>query len=147
MLHLTGPQGEYKVKTDSMGRYMVQELVPGSYTVKVEAKGFKTYVSQRNLVVAGETSSLDVHLQVGAVSDTVTVEAGAVQIDTESTALTTPLDRPALSVASAAPATFRASSPWRLEWSAVAERTPRTMAPTRRSVAHQALRTCTSWMA
>ncbi|SPE17712.1 Outer membrane receptor protein [Candidatus Sulfotelmatomonas gaucii] len=88
---LTGPQGEYKVKTDSMGRYMVQELVPGSYTVKVEAKGFKTYVSQRNLVVAGETSSLDVHLQVGAVSDTITVEAGAVQIDTESTALTTPL--------------------------------------------------------
>jgi len=88
---ITGPQGEYKVKTDSMGHYVVGDLVPGSYTVKVEAKGFKTYVSQRNLVVANATSSLDVHLQVGAVTDTVTVEAGAVQIDTESTALTTPL--------------------------------------------------------
>ncbi len=88
---ITGPQGEYKVKTDSMGRYLVQDLVPGNYTVKVEVNGFKTYVSQKNLISANASSSLDVHLQVGAVSDTVTVEAGAVQIDTESTALTTPL--------------------------------------------------------
>ncbi len=88
---ITGPQGEYKSKTDSMGRYVAQDLVPGSYTVKVEVPGFKTYVSQRNQVVAGATSSLDVHLEMGAVSDTVTVEAGAVQIDTESTALSTPL--------------------------------------------------------
>ena len=77
---LTGPQGQYKVKTDSMGRYRVQDLVPGSYSVKVEAKGFKTFVSQRDLVSADATSSLDVHLQVGAVTDTITVEAGAVQI-------------------------------------------------------------------
>jgi len=88
---VTGPQGQYKVKTDSNGRYLVQDLVPGSYTVKIEATGFKTYISQKNLIVAGATSSLDIHLEVGAVSDTVTVEAGAVQIDTESTALTTPL--------------------------------------------------------
>ncbi|MEI9970441.1 MAG: carboxypeptidase regulatory-like domain-containing protein [Terracidiphilus sp.] len=88
---VTGPQGEYKVKTDTMGRYLVQDLVPGSYTVKVEGSGFKTFISQKNLIVAGTTSSLDAHLQVGAVSDTVTVEAGAVQIDTQSTALTTQL--------------------------------------------------------
>ena len=90
-LTITGPQGTYAVKSDSTGRYLVQDLVPGSYNVKVEAKGFKTYVSQRNLLVAGATSTLDVHLQVGEVTETVQVEAGAVQIDTESTALTTPL--------------------------------------------------------
>src|ERR1035437_180313 len=90
-VHVTGPQGNYDVKTDGMGRFLVGSLVPGDYTVKVEAPGFKSFISEKNLVTAGSTSSLDVHLQVGAVTDTVSVDAGAVQIDTQSTALSTPL--------------------------------------------------------
>jgi hypothetical protein len=90
-IHVTGPQGNYDVKTDGAGRFLVGSLVPGDYTVRVEAPGFKAFVSDKNLVTAGSTSSLDVHLQVGAVSDTVEVDAGAVQIDTQSTALSTPL--------------------------------------------------------
>jgi hypothetical protein len=90
-VHVMGPQGNYDVKTDGMGRFLVGSLVPGDYNVKVEAAGFKTFISDKNLVTAGSTSSLDVHLQVGAVSDTVEVDAGAVQIDTQSTALSTPL--------------------------------------------------------
>ena len=88
---IAGPQNSYTVKTDGMGRFLVGSLVPGDYTVKVEAPGFKSFVSEKNLVTAGSTSSLDVHLQVGAVTDTVQVEAGAVQIDTASTSLSTPL--------------------------------------------------------
>src|ERR1035441_4387088 len=88
---VTGPQGTSELKTDSGGRYVASGLVSGSYTVKVEAPGFKTFLSEKNLIVAGSTSNLDVHLTVGAVTDTVQVDAGAVQIDTESTALTTPL--------------------------------------------------------
>jgi outer membrane receptor for ferrienterochelin and colicin len=90
-VNVTGPQGSYAAKTDGMGRFLIQALVPGSYDVKVEAAGFKAYVSEGNLVTAGSTSSLDVHMQVGAVTDTVQVQAGAVQIDTQSTALVTPL--------------------------------------------------------
>jgi len=88
---VTGPQGTYKVKTDAAGRYLAGGLVPGNYSVKVEAAGFKTFISTKNLIVSGSTSNLDIHLTVGAVTDTVQVEAGAVQIDTENTALTTPL--------------------------------------------------------
>ncbi len=88
---ITGPQDTYSVRTDAQGRFQVGNLVPGNYTIKVDAAGFKTYVTARNMVVAGSTSTLDVHLEVGAVTDTVEVEGGAVQIDTENTALTTPL--------------------------------------------------------
>jgi len=88
---VTGPQGTYAFKTDVGGRFLANGLVPGNYTVKVEAPGFKTFVSSKNVVTSGTTSNLDVHLTVGAVTDTVQVEAGAVQIDTENTALTTPL--------------------------------------------------------
>ena len=90
-VHVEGPQGTYQAKTDSFGHFQAVSLVPGSYTVKVEAPGFKAYVSEKNIVTAGATSTIDVHLQVGAVTDTVQVEAGAVQIDTASTALSTPL--------------------------------------------------------
>ena len=88
---VTGPQGSYTTKTNGLGQFVVSSLVPGAYTVKVEAAGFKAYVSQNDQVVAGGTVTIDVHLQLGAVTDTVSVEAGAVQIDTENTALTTPL--------------------------------------------------------
>jgi hypothetical protein len=90
-VHITGPQGNYTEKTDGAGRFLVGNLVPGEYTVKAGAPGFKSYVSEKNLVTAGTTSSIDIHLEIGAVTDTVQVEAGAVQIDSESTALSTPL--------------------------------------------------------
>jgi outer membrane receptor for ferrienterochelin and colicin len=90
-VNIAGPQDTYAVKTDAQGHFQVGNLVPGNYTVKVDAVGFKTYISDKNVVVAGATSTMDVHLAVGAVTDTVQVEGGAVQIDTENTALTTPL--------------------------------------------------------
>lgn len=90
-VHVIGPQGSYTAKTDGAGRFLVGNLVPGDYTVKAGAPGFKSYVSEKNLVTAETTSSIDIHLEIGAVTDTVQVDAGAVQIDSESTALSTPL--------------------------------------------------------
>jgi hypothetical protein len=90
-VQISGPQGQYTVKTDSAGRYEVNGLIPGSYKVVVEVSGFKKFVSDHNTVVVDHTATLDLHLQVGAVSDTVQVDAGAVQIDTESTSLNAPI--------------------------------------------------------
>ncbi len=88
---IIGPQGEYQAKTDAAGRYEVDGLVPGLYKVTVEAPGFKKFVSDHNQVVVDHTATLDVHLAIGATSDTVQVEAGAVQIDVESTSLNAPI--------------------------------------------------------
>jgi hypothetical protein len=66
-------------------------LVPGSYKVTVEAAGFKKFISDRNLVTVDHTANLDVHLVLGAVSDTVHVDAGAVQIDTSTSSLNAPI--------------------------------------------------------
>ena len=88
---ISGPQGQYTSKTDSSGRYEVDGLIPGSYKIVIEVQGFKKFVSDHNQVVVDHTATLDVHLQVGAVSDTVQVDAGAVQIDTESNSLNAPI--------------------------------------------------------
>jgi hypothetical protein len=88
---ITGPQGVYDVKTDSAGHYELDGQVPGSYKVVVEIPGFKKFISDHNQIVVDHSGNLDVHLAMGAATDTVHVDAGAVQIDTETTSLNAPI--------------------------------------------------------
>lgn len=90
-IKITGPQGENTVVTDAAGHYIVTGVVPGSYKVTVEAIGFKKYVSDHNQVMVDHTANLDIHLALGAATDTVQVDAGAIQIDSETTSLNAPL--------------------------------------------------------
>jgi hypothetical protein len=41
----------YPTTTDAVGRYLLTNLLPGTYNVSVEAKGFKTY-KQEGIVIA-----------------------------------------------------------------------------------------------
>src|SRR5579859_6756129 len=61
--------------TSDEGFYRISELPPGKYTVTVEAAGFKTSISKGIEVRAEEPRGFDVKLQVGAVSEQVTVTA------------------------------------------------------------------------
>ena len=72
-----------EVESDADGRYKVPKLPIGFYSVSVEAKGFKkTTISNIKLNVA-EIYRSDVTLQIGSVVETVTVEAAALQVETE----------------------------------------------------------------
>ena len=71
------------VTTDANGNYEVIDLRPGSYRLKADAPGFKTFVAENLLVVASQVRRMDVTFQVGVTSDSVTVEAGAAVINTE----------------------------------------------------------------
>jgi hypothetical protein len=63
--------------TDRDGRYRVDGLSPGAYGVKVQAVGFNTQVLPFVTVVAAQQSVANVSLDVGAATQTVTVEASA----------------------------------------------------------------------
>src|SRR5260370_28444721 len=67
----------------SEGFYRVSELPPGKYTVTVEAVGFKTSISKDVDVKAEEPRGFDVTVQIGAVSEQVTVTASAEALHTE----------------------------------------------------------------
>ena len=71
--------------TSSEGRFVFPELLPGTFTLVIEATGFKK-LEQANLVVsAAERVSLPaLALQVGAVGETVTVTAEQSAVKTES---------------------------------------------------------------
>ena len=76
---------------DENGHYLVTDLPPGDYDLKVTASGFKP-LTQTNLAVAANTvMNGDAKMQVGAISEQVTVEASTVTLQTEKTDVHTEL--------------------------------------------------------
>lgn len=71
------------VTTDA-GLYSVPNLPPGRYSVSVEATGLKTYTQEGVTVPTGTVVPLDIHMQMGAVTETITVTADASQLQTAS---------------------------------------------------------------
>jgi hypothetical protein len=68
--------------TSSAGTYNSGALMPGTYTVRVELKGFR--VSELRIPVSvGVTSNGNVRLEVGQETQTVEVSGSAVQVNTE----------------------------------------------------------------
>ena len=78
-------QASLHLTTSNVGTYNAQGLLPGAYELRVEANGFKRAVVELEVEV-GRVTTADVRLQVGAVTDTVTVEANGAHVNpTEST--------------------------------------------------------------
>jgi len=76
--------GSTKTDTsDGGGRYTFGNVTPGKYDVKVAAPGFKGYTATEIDVTPNTVSRIDPKLDVGQVSDQVTVEANAVVLQTE----------------------------------------------------------------
>jgi hypothetical protein len=62
-----------RATTNAEGVYLVPYLLPGAYTVTVEAQGFKKLARQGVEVRVGDRVALDLQLETGQVADTVTV--------------------------------------------------------------------------
>lgn len=73
--------------TTSAGRYLMPALPVGVYEVRVEMSGFATLVRTGVRLSAGEGRTLDFAIKLSGVTEAVTVEAEAVLVDTEGSAL------------------------------------------------------------
>jgi hypothetical protein len=65
------------ITTDATGTYSAPLIPVGQYSVKVEVKGFKTETRTAITLNVSDDLNINVTLQVGSMSDTVTVEASA----------------------------------------------------------------------
>jgi hypothetical protein len=74
------------VQTNDNGNYSALSLSPGRYEVSVSQNNFKTTKQEIDLDVA-QAATLDFALEPGAVSETVTVTAGAPLVETTSSAI------------------------------------------------------------
>jgi Carboxypeptidase regulatory-like domain len=84
---ITGQAGDRTVTANAGGEFEIQNLIPGSYKVKVEQSGFKTLNVPGVEVYVGKTSALKLALETGNISEVVEVTAGAAAVDTTSTAI------------------------------------------------------------
>jgi len=66
------------------GYYAFPLLLPGHYELKVEKDGFQAYVQTGIVVETGAISTINVALEVGAVTEDITVNANPPQLQTES---------------------------------------------------------------
>jgi hypothetical protein len=72
-----------QVLTDAGGRYSLVNVLPGIYDLKVSAKGFRTH-AQIDVTVSPDTvGRIDVKMEVGQVTEQVTVEATAAVLQTD----------------------------------------------------------------
>lgn len=74
----------YETVSGSAGNYTIPLLRPGSYEIRVEHAGFKQFRQTGIVIETGVPSRSDIRLEVGGVADTVTVEADAPLLKTES---------------------------------------------------------------
>jgi hypothetical protein len=68
---------------NSTGQFNIVSIPPATYTVSVEAQGFKKYV-QDVVLLADQIRNMDIRLQVGQTNQQVTVEASSVAVNTSS---------------------------------------------------------------
>lgn len=68
--------------TTEAGIYSLPNLPPGRYSVTVEVPNLKKYSREGVTVATGTTVSLDIPMQIGAVSESITVSADASQLQT-----------------------------------------------------------------
>src|SRR5688500_3924631 len=76
--------GAQTFTTDATGAYRFDRLPPGDYAVKFELQGFKTIERTEIRVNAAFVATVNVKLEVGSVSETITVTGESPTVDTRS---------------------------------------------------------------
>ena len=72
-----------ETSTDLSGRYSLVNLLPGTYNLRVSASGFRTLVREDILVRINAVTRADLQLEVGGVTEQITVTAGVAVLQTD----------------------------------------------------------------
>lgn len=82
---------------DSAGLFTVSALPPGTYEVRVQANGFRNYTAKNVTVTQGADTRVNVKLQVGSDTETVSVNAAGGTLQTDSAEVRDEIDSSQLS--------------------------------------------------
>ncbi len=77
-----GTNATFETKTADNGAYFFDAVVSGSYTITVEAPGFRRFTSRRNPVTIGQPTTVNVTMEVGTVTEVVEVSGSAEIVQT-----------------------------------------------------------------
>src|SRR5437868_11956428 len=84
---ITGPIGSLTQTTTEEGSFLFTTLIPGNYSIKVQKAGFKVASFKSAEVLINKTTSVEVILETGQISESVEVSAAATTVDTTATSV------------------------------------------------------------
>jgi hypothetical protein len=84
----TATGAERSAESSSTGTFDFQALQPGTYTISVEASGFKRAVAREIIVSVGSSAQVNIPLEVGLAGEVVTVTTTQEVINTSSPSIT-----------------------------------------------------------
>jgi hypothetical protein len=84
-------------RSDTDGRYSIVNVVPGRYELTVMAPGFRKYIQTGIEITINTVSRADVRLELGQVTENVTVAASAAVLQTDKADVHVELDQKAVS--------------------------------------------------
>jgi len=84
---INGPIGNLSQTTNEQGSFLFSTLIPGFYTIKVQKAGFKVASVPATEVLINKTTSVEVVLETGEITQTVEVSAATVTVDTSASAV------------------------------------------------------------
>lgn len=80
---------KYSGISSSAGNYRIVNLLPGVYSVSIEAPGFQTSLQRSVSVQVSTTTALNVKLQIGGSTNIVEVDASAPTVESQSSVIST----------------------------------------------------------
>jgi len=81
------------IQTNKQGEYLAPALQPGHYRITVEAKGFRTLVTDNITLNVAQTANISFQLNVGAEDQTITVDGSGQILNTTDASVSTVIDR------------------------------------------------------
>src|SRR5258708_31064503 len=75
------------VSTNSAGVYVIPDVQPGDYDLKITKDGFKAAVQSNVTLLVNQTATVDVALATGSVNETVVVAAETLALETSTSEL------------------------------------------------------------
>ncbi len=73
-----------ELSSNEVGSYTFTALIPGDYELIITSEGFQQHVEQGIVLSTGDNRRIDVALQIGSLTESVTVDAQMVALNTES---------------------------------------------------------------
>jgi len=89
----TGTNARYEGATNGSGDYYLTNLPPGGYRIEIEKTGFQKLIKPDVILHVQDALAIDFEMTVGSTLESITVEAGAPVVNTESAAVSTVIDR------------------------------------------------------
>jgi outer membrane receptor protein involved in Fe transport len=81
-----------EVSSNADGFYSAPNLLPGTYEVRVTARGFQTYLQKEIALTVGAQQAMNLSLKVGQLTQTVEVSAAPPEIQTASSTMSATVD-------------------------------------------------------